>query len=156
MRPLRMAYRRVVAFDLLRDALSAIFGLSELKAWDARDALGYILDCTLKDLVLLVRHIGTVQNHDESNVYDNVRRHSEQPESINDTYVLEKDDSNVTLDSSNICTNDNQADQHAVECVDERDALANLTLNTEENKTILKANQDSKRNIDSKNWKSAN
>ncbi|GJX11735.1 hypothetical protein Tco_0201594 [Tanacetum coccineum] len=48
MRPLRMAFRRVVAFDLLRDALSAIFGLSELK--DARDALGYILDCTLKDL----------------------------------------------------------------------------------------------------------
>ncbi|GJV95582.1 hypothetical protein Tco_1547159, partial [Tanacetum coccineum] len=39
-----------VAFDLLRDALSAVFGLSELKAWDARDALGYILDCTLKDL----------------------------------------------------------------------------------------------------------
>ncbi|GJX47837.1 hypothetical protein Tco_0273027 [Tanacetum coccineum] len=68
--------------------------------------------------------------------------HSEQPESINDTYVLEKDDSNVTPDSSNICTNDNQVDQNAVECVDERDALANLianlTLDTEENKTILK------------------
>ncbi|GJR81752.1 hypothetical protein Tco_0152537 [Tanacetum coccineum] len=83
-----------------------------------------------------------VQNHDESNVYDNVRRHSEQPESINDTYVLEKDDSNVTSDSSNICTNDNQADQNVVECVNERDALANLianlTLDTEENKTILK------------------
>ncbi|GKD32287.1 retrovirus-related pol polyprotein from transposon TNT 1-94 [Tanacetum coccineum] len=83
-----------------------------------------------------------VQNHDESNVYDNVRRHSEQPESINDTYVLEKDDSNVTSDSSNICTNDNQVDQNAVESVDERDALANLianlTLDTEENKTILK------------------
>ncbi|GJS15408.1 retrovirus-related pol polyprotein from transposon TNT 1-94 [Tanacetum coccineum] len=66
-----------------------------------------------------------VQNHDESNVYDNVRRHSEQPESINDTYVLKKDDSNVTPDSSNICTNDNQVDQNAVECVDERAALAN-------------------------------
>ncbi|GJY61635.1 retrovirus-related pol polyprotein from transposon TNT 1-94 [Tanacetum coccineum] len=83
-----------------------------------------------------------VQNHDESNVYDNVRRHSEQPESINDTYVLKKDDSNVTLDSSNICTNDNQVDQNAAECVDERAALANLiaslTLDTEENKTILK------------------
>ncbi|GJT71080.1 hypothetical protein Tco_1030366 [Tanacetum coccineum] len=37
-----------------------------------------------------------------------MRRHSEQPESINDTYVLEKDDSNVTPDSSNICNNDNQ------------------------------------------------
>ncbi|GJV77834.1 hypothetical protein Tco_1509418, partial [Tanacetum coccineum] len=35
-----------------------------------------------------------VQNHDES----------KQPESINDTYVLKKDDSNVTPDSSNICT----------------------------------------------------
>ncbi|GJY70094.1 hypothetical protein Tco_0473076 [Tanacetum coccineum] len=36
-----------------------------------------------------------VQNHDENDVFANVRRHSEQPESINDTYVLEKDDSNV-------------------------------------------------------------
>ncbi|GJU50378.1 retrovirus-related pol polyprotein from transposon TNT 1-94 [Tanacetum coccineum] len=83
-----------------------------------------------------------VQNHDENDVFANVRRHSEQPESINDTYVLEKDDSNVIPDSSNICTNDNQVDQNAAECVDERVALANLianlTLDTEENKTILK------------------
>ncbi|GKG26420.1 hypothetical protein Tco_0399566, partial [Tanacetum coccineum] len=45
-------------------------------------------------------------------------------------------------DSSNICTNDNQVDQNATECVDERAALsnliANLTLDTEENKTVLK------------------
>ncbi|GJU55470.1 hypothetical protein Tco_1229184 [Tanacetum coccineum] len=83
-----------------------------------------------------------VKNHDENDVFANVRRHSEQPESINDTYVLEKDDSNVIPDSSNICTNDNQVDQNAAECVDERAALANLianlTLDTEENKTILK------------------
>ncbi|GJZ91572.1 hypothetical protein Tco_0663499 [Tanacetum coccineum] len=83
-----------------------------------------------------------VQNNDENNVFANERRHSEQPESINDTYVLEKDDSNVTPDSSNICNNDNQVDQNAAECVDERAALANLianlTLDTEENKTILK------------------
>ncbi|GJU26106.1 hypothetical protein Tco_1164727 [Tanacetum coccineum] len=83
-----------------------------------------------------------VQNHDESNVLANERRQSEQPESINDTYVLEKDDSNVIPDSSNICTNDNQVDQNAAECVDERVALANLIANlthdTEENKTIQK------------------
>ncbi|GJV01482.1 retrovirus-related pol polyprotein from transposon TNT 1-94 [Tanacetum coccineum] len=83
-----------------------------------------------------------VQNHDENNVFANERRHSEQPESINDTYVLEKDDSNVTPDSSNICNNDNQVDQNATECADERVALANLianlTLDTKENKTILK------------------
>ncbi|GJT53509.1 hypothetical protein Tco_0988563 [Tanacetum coccineum] len=83
-----------------------------------------------------------VQNHDENDVFANVRRHSEQPESINDTYVLEKDDSNVIPDSSNICINDNQVDQNALGCVDERVALANLianlTLDTEKNKTILK------------------
>ncbi|GJW69092.1 hypothetical protein Tco_0123516 [Tanacetum coccineum] len=83
-----------------------------------------------------------VQNHDENDMFANVRRHSEQPESINDTYVLEKDDSNVIPDSSNICTNDNQVDQNAAECVDEPAALANiianLTLDTEENKKILK------------------
>ncbi|GJY31463.1 retrovirus-related pol polyprotein from transposon TNT 1-94 [Tanacetum coccineum] len=83
-----------------------------------------------------------VQNHDENNVFANERRHSEQPKSINDTYVLEKDDSNVTPDSSNIGNNDNLVDQNATECDDERVALANLianlTLDTEENKTILK------------------
>ncbi|GJT80369.1 retrovirus-related pol polyprotein from transposon TNT 1-94 [Tanacetum coccineum] len=83
-----------------------------------------------------------VQNHDENNMFANERRHSEQPESINDTYVLEKDDSNVTPNSSNICNNDNQVDQNATECDNERAALANLianlTLDTEENKTILK------------------
>ncbi|GKA85486.1 hypothetical protein Tco_0807140 [Tanacetum coccineum] len=40
-----------------------------------------------------------------------------------------KDDRNVTPDSSNICNNDNQDDQNATECVDERDALANLIAN---------------------------
>ncbi|GKC46005.1 hypothetical protein Tco_1063727, partial [Tanacetum coccineum] len=53
-----------------------------------------------------------------------------------------KDDSNVTPDSSNICNNDNQVDQSATKCDDERVALANLIANlildTEENKTILK------------------
>ncbi|GKB36473.1 hypothetical protein Tco_0881415, partial [Tanacetum coccineum] len=56
--------------------------------------------------------------------------------------MMNKDDSNVIPDSSNICTNDNQVDQNATECVDERAALANLianlTLDNEENKTFLK------------------
>ncbi|GJY74366.1 hypothetical protein Tco_0478797 [Tanacetum coccineum] len=95
-----------------------------------------------------------VQNHDENNVFANERRHSEQPESINDTYVLEKDDSNVTPDSSNICNNDNQVDQNATECADERAALANLianlTLDTEENKTILKQLRNANNFIDSR------
>ncbi|GJZ51663.1 hypothetical protein Tco_0606178 [Tanacetum coccineum] len=73
----------------------------------------------------------TVQNNDENNVFANERRHSEQPESINDTYVLEKDDSNVTHDSSNICNNDNQVDQNAAEFVNQKhDELVKKSLLT--------------------------
>ncbi|GJX35922.1 retrovirus-related pol polyprotein from transposon TNT 1-94 [Tanacetum coccineum] len=70
------------------------------------------------------------------------RQLSEQPESINNTCVVEKVDSNVIPDSSDMCNNDNQADQNAEECDDERDVLANLIvnlkLNTDENKKIQK------------------
>ncbi|GKE04682.1 hypothetical protein Tco_1396700 [Tanacetum coccineum] len=76
-----------------------------------------------------------VQNHDEDNVFANERRHSEQPESINDTYVLEKDDSNVTPDSSNICNNDNQENKTILKQL--KKANASLTQEIEECKTNL-------------------
>ncbi|GJZ03046.1 hypothetical protein Tco_0521007 [Tanacetum coccineum] len=64
-------------------------------------------------------------------------RSSERPDSMNRMLAM------FILNSSNICTNDNQVDQNAAECVDERVALANLianlTLDTEENKTVVKA-----------------
>ncbi|GJU87502.1 hypothetical protein Tco_1295048 [Tanacetum coccineum] len=65
-------------------------------------------------------------------------------ESSSTEQPLEQDDSNVTPDSSNICNNDNQVDQNATECDDEHATLANLianlTLDTEENKTIFTSN----------------
>ncbi|GJV63451.1 retrovirus-related pol polyprotein from transposon TNT 1-94 [Tanacetum coccineum] len=70
------------------------------------------------------------------------RQHSEQPESISNICVVEKVDSNVIPDSLDMCNDDIQTHQNAKECDDERVALANLianlTLNTEENKKILK------------------
>ncbi|GJW31283.1 hypothetical protein Tco_0051315 [Tanacetum coccineum] len=48
-----------------------------------------------------------VQYDAEYNVFANERQHSEQSESINGTHVVEKDDSNVIPDSSNMCDNDN-------------------------------------------------
>ncbi|GKA57507.1 hypothetical protein Tco_0756695 [Tanacetum coccineum] len=52
------------------------------------------------------------------------------------------DDNNVILDSSNMCNNDNQVDHNDVEFLDERamlaNLIANLTLDTEQNKKILK------------------
>nr|GEV47171.1 hypothetical protein [Tanacetum cinerariifolium] len=80
--------------------------------------------------------LSKVQYNADYNVFANERQHSEQ--SINDTYVVEKDDSNVIPDSLSMCDNDNQADQNTEECDDERAVLANLianlTFDTEEKK----------------------
>ncbi|GJV30260.1 integrase, catalytic region, zinc finger, CCHC-type containing protein [Tanacetum coccineum] len=83
-----------------------------------------------------------VQYDTEYNVFANERQHYEQPESINNTCVVEKVDSNVIPNSLDMCDNDIQTDQNAEECDDERttraNLIANLTLDTEENKKILK------------------
>ncbi|GKA82826.1 hypothetical protein Tco_0789574 [Tanacetum coccineum] len=50
-------------------------------------------------------------------------------ESGYDVEPLEKVDSNVIPNSSDMCNNDNQADQNAKECNDERVVLANLIAN---------------------------
>ncbi|GJZ60200.1 hypothetical protein Tco_0616016 [Tanacetum coccineum] len=80
-----------------------------------------------------------VHNDAEYNVFANVRHHSEQPESISNTCLVEKDDSNVTPDSPNMYDNDIQTNQNAE---DERYVLANLIailkLNVDENKKIQK------------------
>ncbi|GKC37142.1 gag-pol polyprotein [Tanacetum coccineum] len=76
------------------------------------------------------------------NVFANEIQHSEQSESISNTCLVEQDDSNVILDSSDICDNDIQNNQNAIKCDDERVALANLIaclkLNVDENKRIQK------------------
>nr|GEU76759.1 ribonuclease H-like domain-containing protein [Tanacetum cinerariifolium] len=89
-----------------------------------------------------VEPLQKVQYNAKYNVFANERKHSEQPESINDTYVVEKDDNNIITDSSDMCNNNNQAEQNAKVCDDERVVLANLTVNlkldTDENKKIQK------------------
>ncbi|GJW98243.1 integrase, catalytic region, zinc finger, CCHC-type containing protein [Tanacetum coccineum] len=76
------------------------------------------------------------------NVFANEIQHSEQSESISNTCVVETVDSNVIPDSPDMCDNDIQNDQNAVECDDERVVLANLIANlklgVDENKKIQK------------------
>nr|GEW74668.1 Gag-Pol polyprotein [Tanacetum cinerariifolium] len=67
-----------------------------------------------------------IHNDAEYNVFANVRQHSKQPESTSNTCLVEKDDSNVTPDSPNMCDNEFQIDQNAD---DERAMLANLIEN---------------------------
>ncbi|GKB59038.1 hypothetical protein Tco_0915224 [Tanacetum coccineum] len=76
------------------------------------------------------------------NVFANEIQHSKQPEFTRNTCLVEKDDSNVTPDSSDMCDNDIQNDQNAIECDDERvvlaNLIANLKLDVDENKKIQK------------------
>nr|GEU61930.1 hypothetical protein [Tanacetum cinerariifolium] len=70
-----------------------------------------------------------VQSDDDYNVFANERQHYEQPESINDTNVVETVDSNVISDSLDMCDNEGKDDQNAEEYEDERVVLDNLIAN---------------------------
>ncbi|GKB03738.1 hypothetical protein Tco_0831881, partial [Tanacetum coccineum] len=81
-----------------------------------------------------------VHTDDDYNVFATERQHFEQPESINDTYIVEKVDSNVFPHSSDMCDNEGKADQNADEAENERVLLASLIAN-------LKVDVDDKKNI---------
>ncbi|GJZ35574.1 hypothetical protein Tco_0581391 [Tanacetum coccineum] len=68
-----------------------------------------------------------VQNDDDNyNVFDNDREHLEQPESVNDTYLEEQGDTNITIDSLDMSTNGETVDQDDDDLAKERDLLASL------------------------------
>nr|GEY70814.1 hypothetical protein [Tanacetum cinerariifolium] len=83
-----------------------------------------------------------VQNDARHNVFTNGLQHSEQSKSVSNTCLVETDDSNVILDSPDMCEDDIRNDQNDVESDDERVALANLIANlkfdVDENKKIQK------------------
>nr|GEU93026.1 Gag-Pol polyprotein [Tanacetum cinerariifolium] len=83
-----------------------------------------------------------VQNDTGYNVFANDLQHSEQSESVSNTCLVETDDSNVILDSPDMCEDDIQNDQNDVESDHECVALANLIahfkLDVDENKKIQK------------------
>nr|GEV15915.1 hypothetical protein [Tanacetum cinerariifolium] len=83
-----------------------------------------------------------VQNDTGYNVFANDLQHSEQSKSISNTCLVEMDDSNVILDSPNMCDNDIQNDQNDVESDDERVALANLKLDKTKVITDLKLREE--------------
>ncbi|GJY48602.1 retrovirus-related pol polyprotein from transposon TNT 1-94 [Tanacetum coccineum] len=49
--------------------------------------------------------------HNDYNVFSNERHHPEQPEYVNDTYLMEQGDTNITYDSSDMSNNGEEADQ---------------------------------------------
>nr|GFA48148.1 hypothetical protein [Tanacetum cinerariifolium] len=83
-----------------------------------------------------------VQIDNEYNVFAKEHEHTEQPENINDIVLMEKVDISTTLDTSDMCNNDFEDDQYAVENEDERvmlaNLIANLKLDIDKNKKIQK------------------
>nr|GFA88799.1 hypothetical protein [Tanacetum cinerariifolium] len=79
-----------------------------------------------------------VQNDAGNNVFANDLQHSEQSESVSNTCLVKTDNSNVILDSPDMCKDDIQNQQNDVESNDERVVLANLKLDADENKKIQK------------------
>ncbi|GJS63657.1 hypothetical protein Tco_0678221 [Tanacetum coccineum] len=98
-----------------------------------------IQEVSTTDLGTDTEPLEQVHNDAEYNVFANVRQHYEQPKSTSNTCLVEKDDSNVTPDSPDMCDIDIQTDQNAE---DERATLANLIANlkldVDENKKIQK------------------
>ncbi|GJS71772.1 retrovirus-related pol polyprotein from transposon TNT 1-94 [Tanacetum coccineum] len=66
-------------------------------------------------------------NNDNYNVFAMENEHPEQPESSNDIYLTEQGDTNITIDSLDICYDRAQDDQDETDDLDqERDLLASL------------------------------
>nr|GEU57953.1 Gag-Pol polyprotein [Tanacetum cinerariifolium] len=65
-----------------------------------------------------------VQNDTGYDVFANDLQHSEQSESVSNTRLVEMDDSNVILDSLDMCEDDIQNDQNDAESDDERESIS--------------------------------
>nr|GEV11244.1 hypothetical protein [Tanacetum cinerariifolium] len=78
----------------------------------------------------------------EYNVFAAKTLHTEQPEFLSDTSLVEKVDSNTTPNSSDMCNNkfkdDQNADDHEDECVVLTNLITNLKLDIDENKKSQK------------------
>nr|GEW96233.1 hypothetical protein [Tanacetum cinerariifolium] len=60
------------------------------------------------------------------NVFANDKKHPEQPKFVNDTYLEEQGDTNITIDSLDMSTNGETVDQDDDDLARERDLLASL------------------------------
>ncbi|GJS83072.1 hypothetical protein Tco_0749613 [Tanacetum coccineum] len=65
-------------------------------------------------------------DNDNYNVFSNDREHYEKPDSVNDTYLEEQGDTNITIDSLDMSNNGETVDQDDEDLARERDFLVSL------------------------------
>ncbi|GJS32294.1 hypothetical protein Tco_0530676 [Tanacetum coccineum] len=85
-------------------------------------------DQELEAHYMYIAQIQEVQNNNDNyNVFAIENEHPEQPESVNDIYLEEQGDTNITTDSLDMCYDREQDDQDDTDKLDqERDLLASL------------------------------
>ncbi|GJY98443.1 hypothetical protein Tco_0515353 [Tanacetum coccineum] len=115
---------------------------------DAADNSGPIFDA---------EPLQKVQNDNNNyNVFANDVEHPEQPEYVNDTYLEEQGDTNITIDSLDMSTNGSTVDQDDDDVANERDLLASLInklkCETDDNKNRNKFLESSNKALVDK-WK---
>ncbi|GJS90855.1 integrase, catalytic region, zinc finger, CCHC-type containing protein [Tanacetum coccineum] len=76
-------------------------------------------------------------NNDNYNVFAMENEHPEQPESSNDIYLTEQGDTNITIDSSDICYDRAQDDQDETDDVDQEREIEDFKTN---NKSLESSN----------------
>ncbi|GJW73535.1 hypothetical protein Tco_0132905 [Tanacetum coccineum] len=85
---------------------------------------------------------------DDYNVFANERQHPEQPGSVNDKYLMEQGDTNITHDSSDMSNNGEEADQDDQMLQKERELLASLI---EQIKIGIDASKQNNKDLESSN-----
>nr|GEZ58714.1 hypothetical protein [Tanacetum cinerariifolium] len=88
------------------------------------------------------------------NVFANDKKHPEQPKFVNDTYLEEQGDTNITIDSLDMSTNGETVDQDDDDLARERDLLASLIEKLKFVKCERLEKELSKSNITSKSFES--
>ncbi|GJV94043.1 hypothetical protein Tco_1541856 [Tanacetum coccineum] len=114
---------KAVAFDLLRDTLSAIFGLSELKGSKAQGAMDTLVVYDLEDLALKILSLSFVISSDEElevPIEDQLLPADASPTTLSPGYIV---DSNPKEDAED--PEEDPADYH----VDEGDNVDNESSN---------------------------
>ncbi|GKC10672.1 copia protein, partial [Tanacetum coccineum] len=92
-----------------------------------KDSRGYSSDAENSGPIFDIEPLQKVQNdNDNYNVFANDREHPEQPEYVNDTYLEEQGDTNITIDSLYMCTNGETVNQDDDDLAKEHDLLASL------------------------------
>ncbi|GJR80764.1 retrovirus-related pol polyprotein from transposon TNT 1-94 [Tanacetum coccineum] len=81
---------------------------------------------TILDPILILILAQRYKKEDHYNVIANNGEHPEQPKSVNDTYLEEQGDTNITIDSLDMSTNGETVDQDDDDLANERDLLATL------------------------------